>query len=316
MEDKKISWWQTIRKPLGVVGIIVVCLLIIGLIVAITSGYLDGYLFQTWDWTGFKEGTTQITITSKINYSASVEQPYKTLWDWLGLLAILAIPVVVGIGAAWYTAQQGKVSDRENTDNQRETALQKYFDKMSELLLDKRLGESSSNVKVESIARARTATILRILDPVRRGSLIRFLNQSSILPTCIEIEHELVSIDLSRADLTQVNLSGANLNGADLREAILYDDFYVTQGNLNKTDLREADLRKANLGGADLRNTILKGADLSGDFQWVEPSKRNVDSKAATKRTSHNKYGANLTGADITNAKLRNATMHDGSKHE
>jgi len=37
-------------------------------------------------------------------------------------------PIVVGLGAAWYTAQQGKVSDRENKDNQRETALNATFD--------------------------------------------------------------------------------------------------------------------------------------------------------------------------------------------
>src|SRR5260370_19854467 len=59
----------------------------------------------------------------------------KTLWDWLGLLASLAIPVVVAFGTLWFTTQQGKVSDAANkrqhetelqiaTDNQREAALQ------------------------------------------------------------------------------------------------------------------------------------------------------------------------------------------------
>jgi hypothetical protein len=70
-----------------------------------------------------------------MNYPKSEHLP-KTLWDWLGLLAVLAIPVVVGFGAAWFTAQQGKVSAEQNTDNQHETALQAYIDKMSELLLE------------------------------------------------------------------------------------------------------------------------------------------------------------------------------------
>ena len=97
-----------------------------------------------WDWTGFSNGTNQITITSisKGNYTATVSQPSKTLWDWLELLAALAIPAVVGLGATWYTTQQGKVSDRENADNQREASLQAYIDKMSELLLQGKLRES------------------------------------------------------------------------------------------------------------------------------------------------------------------------------
>lgn len=61
-----------------------------------------------------------------------------------GLARILAIPVVIGFGSAWFNAQQGKVSDRENTDNQRATALQAGIDKMSELLFKEDLGELKS----------------------------------------------------------------------------------------------------------------------------------------------------------------------------
>ena len=100
------SWWQYIRKH-WVATIIIV---IVGLIVLI----ILGYLFR-WDWTGFNNGTSQITITSPSNgnYKATVSQPSKSLWDWLQLLAVLAIPVVVGLGAAWFTVQQGKVNDRD-----------------------------------------------------------------------------------------------------------------------------------------------------------------------------------------------------------
>jgi ABC-type molybdate transport system permease subunit len=44
----------------------------------------------------------------------------KTLFDWLTLLGILAVPVVVGFGAVWFTTRQGKVADAVNKDNQRE----------------------------------------------------------------------------------------------------------------------------------------------------------------------------------------------------
>src|SRR2546429_3111475 len=97
--------------------------------IALIVTLLGGYLFS-WDWTGFTGGESKITITStsKGITTAKELQPGKALWDWLGLLAALAIPVVVGIGAAWFTAQQAKVSDKENTDNQREAALQAYID--------------------------------------------------------------------------------------------------------------------------------------------------------------------------------------------
>jgi hypothetical protein len=94
------------RRSLVAVGGIV---LLVGLIVLI----IEGYRLQ-WDWTGLPEHT----IPDPQKYQSA-----KNLWDWFNLLGVLAIPAVVGLGAAWYTAQQGKVSDRENTDNQRETAL-------------------------------------------------------------------------------------------------------------------------------------------------------------------------------------------------
>ena len=134
MRARLRSWWQQIKQHPYATGIVVFLVLIL----FILSAYRFG-----WDWTGFNSGTSQITITStsKVNYTATVTQPSKSLWDWLGLLAALAIPVVVGFGAAWFTAQQGKVSDRENKDNQREAALQAYIDKISELLLKEHLGE-------------------------------------------------------------------------------------------------------------------------------------------------------------------------------
>lgn len=125
---------------------------IIVLLVLFIASFIGGYWLK-WGWTGFSA---------------------KTEWDWLNLLGVLAIPAVVGLGAAWYAAQQGKASDRENTDNQRETALQAYIDKMSELLLKEHLGERTEDDKlkpeyeqVRNIARVRTITVLTQLDARR-----------------------------------------------------------------------------------------------------------------------------------------------------
>lgn len=95
------SWWQKIKQHPYATGVVVLLVLILFIFLAYRFG---------WDWTGFNSGTSQFTITStsKVNYTATISQPSKSLWDWLGLLAVLAIPVVVGFGVAWFTAQQGE----------------------------------------------------------------------------------------------------------------------------------------------------------------------------------------------------------------
>ena len=162
MTTRLRSRWQKIKQHPVAIGILVlsvsVCFLFIFL----------AYKFD-WDWTGFNSGSNQIIITStsKSNYSASVSQPSKSLWDWLQLLGVLAISVVVGFGAVWFTIRQGEVADAENKDNQREAALQKYIDSMSELILKEHLGELTEDGKlkpdyeqVRKIARVRTITVV------------------------------------------------------------------------------------------------------------------------------------------------------------
>ena len=292
-----------------------------GIVVAIVALIIFIFAVRTfgWDWTGFTAGASKITITRTPNgtTTATELQPARTLWDWLGLLAALAIPVVVGLGAAWFTAQQGKVSDAENTDNQRENALQTYIDKISELLLHEHLGESPGNPQVESIARARTATVLRMLDPVRRGSLIQFLSQADILTKCIE--DELVGIDIHGDNLTRVNLSKINLHETNLSGANLFLA-HLNGAILNGADLSGADLSGAHLSGAHLSRAILSGAILYGaDLSGAHLLHGADLSRAHLSR-------ANLTDADLSDAKvttkqldaaksLQGATMPDGSIH-
>lgn len=58
-----------------------------------------------WDWSGFN-GQTGPNV---LHY-----QPAKTLWAWLQLPELLAIPVAVALGTAWFTRKQGQVSDAEH----------------------------------------------------------------------------------------------------------------------------------------------------------------------------------------------------------
>lgn len=91
----------------------------------------------------------------------------KTLWDWLQLLAALAVPIVIAAGTLWFSAQQSETSARLALDQQQESALQTYLGQMSDLLLNSKIRESQPDDPAPSIAEARTIT-----QPVEKGSLL------------------------------------------------------------------------------------------------------------------------------------------------
>ena len=331
------SWWQKIQQQ-PVVAILAFVgsmagIAGIALIVVVVLGY-----WLNWHWTGLVAETSE------------PKQHAKTLWDWLGLIAALAIPVVVGFGAALFTAQQAKVSERENTDNQREAALQAYIDNMSELLLHERLRDSVEEDEVRKIARVRTLTILARLDANRKRSVLQFLYESGLVfkdnriidlrsvGSRVADDHlrKLGEWDLRRAGLYAADLSDASVGAANLREVIL-SGVYLPSIDLSGSDLRGADLSRADLSEADLGGTILRDANLRDAKLW------NADLSAADLRgamlSGADLHGADLSGgadfsgADLSNANLKTATgitteelekqakslqgaiMPDGSKH-
>jgi Pentapeptide repeats (8 copies) len=352
METRFRSWWQQIKQRRAVIMVVVIILIIAIVLIII------GYWF---DWTGFN-GYNKVTITHIISGAnagtvtkTEEYQPGKGLWDWLQLIGILAIPVVVGFGAAWFTTQQSQAEanraaqqvieseanrkkrhdtdieiSNENREKQRETDLQiaadnqheaafrSYLDKMSELLIEKQLGESAPDDQVRKIARIQTLAVLLGLDPIRKGSVLQFLYEYGLIEKDNLIEKDKRIIDLfganlSKADLGGANLSKADLGGANLREAQLYranlreailHGAYLHNANLRVADLSGADLREARLYGADLWRAILRGADLSG----ADLSGAHLN-------------GAKLLGAIVTTEQLaqakslKDATMPDGSTH-
>jgi hypothetical protein len=128
------SLWQKISKPLEIVVIITSLALFITVVVMVVAGYI----FH-WDWTGL-----------------GAHPQGKTLWDWLQLLII---PAVLAVGGYAFNLTVSR-NEQKNTqlrdkaereiasDNQRKAALQEYIDKMSELLLEKRLRESKPEDEV------------------------------------------------------------------------------------------------------------------------------------------------------------------------
>ena len=165
-------WWKNTSKPLRAAVIISHAILIVLLI----GGY-----FLNWDWTGFGPYTLP---TKDSNF-----QREKTLWDWLQLFFI---PAAIAFGVWWLNRLQQQRDEqlavkRAQTerdialDNQREAALQAYLDNMSELLVEKKLRESTDDDEVRKIGRVRTLTVLPRLDPGRKRIVLQFLHESGLI---------------------------------------------------------------------------------------------------------------------------------------
>ena len=83
MAPEQPSWWQKRRRRRVIIGIIIAC--------AIIALIFAGYWY--WDWTGFGG---------------------KTLWDWLTLLGVLAVPAMVSLATIWFTERQSQTSEAAN----------------------------------------------------------------------------------------------------------------------------------------------------------------------------------------------------------
>lgn len=290
-QEQHTSLWQQIKQhPVRSASIIGAGVLVTALIVVIVLGY-----WFNWAWVGVNGGYSKITTTPLgINTEYS---PGKTLWDWLGLLGVIAIPVVVGLGAAWFTsrqtqaseanrAQQAKESElnrekrhktdlqiasddrkeKDRTDRwiakdaQREAALQAYIDKLSDLLLKEHLGGLTPDGKPEP-GYSEVRKIARAQTLVLLPHLDETRKRSVLL---FLQESQLTTIvDLSRAQLHRAALHDLDLHGAKLSRANL-SEADLSRANLSGADLHSSNLSRANLNGADLRGSNLSGASLQG----------------------------------------------------
>ena len=243
----------------------------------------------------------------------TISEQSRTLWDWLQLLIV---PFMLAIGAFWLnqmqkngeqriTEQHDRTEREIALDNQHEVALQAYIDRMSELLLEKKLRNSAREDEVRVIAWVLTMTTLPRLDATRKSSVLLFLHQSGL------IEKGKYFIDLSGANLGGANLRRDNLSGANLRKT------YLGEANLSGADLSGANLDEAILTGAKLLGAKLNGASLSKTELTkaflVGASLSGVNLNAANMRradlTCVNLSGANLSEADLGEVKLSGADL-------
>mgnify|MGYP001015034941 CR=1 FL=1 len=295
---------KRLRTTLIRSGIAIVGVAFIVLVVYIGWWYISG-VFPDPDWTGFG--------TPKLNADGQEIAHFKTLWDWLGLLLV---PAVLAIGGLLFTRAENERAQKREADRAQDAALQAYLDQMTQLLLDKGLRTSQPDDEVRGVARARTLTVLRVLDGMRKARVLQFLYEAKLIggikqetggaPRTIEavislqgayleeaflINADLAGVDLAgavlnRAILTAANLAGANLDGAHLRGAML------GVANLHGAHLVKTRLREANLKGAHLIKANLEGAYLS---------EANVEGSCLIE--------ANLKGADLRRAHLVNYSL-------
>jgi len=237
----------------------------------------------------------------------------KTYWAWIRRGIVPLIVVLLGI---WFNVLQGQAIQQQHAtdvqlaaDQQQETELQTYLDRMSDLLLNPNVhqsGQAGDDVRI--LARARTLTVLRRLDGPRRAVVMKFLSSGGLIKRPDRSNagvDPIVNLDgadfsgrpasavdlkgmlLGGADLAEVDLSGVHLEGADLSGAFL-SHVHLSGAHLQAATLRFAQLTEgADLRGADLTIADLTGADLIGA----------------------NLQGANLTGANLDQADLRGADL-------
>jgi uncharacterized protein YjbI with pentapeptide repeats len=236
-------------------------------------------------------------------------------WDWLELLII---PIVLGAGAFWFNTQTRKSEqelahrERENDreiaeDRVREEALQRYLDRMQELILDKKLRRSEKDAEIRDVARTRTLAVLRSLDGDRKGQVAQFLHEANLIGNLVEESGEgqvieaiigLRNANLSNANLMYAILYGANLSSAKLSFANL-SSANLSGANLSDAGLTAVNLAFTNLSGANLRDAELSDADLV----FTNLSDAGLSDANLTL--------ANLSGANLSSAYLRDANLRD-----
>ena len=235
------------------------------------------------------------------------------LVPFLDLLKITAVPLTIG-GAVpllnWL--QKRRELEIENRRTQ-DAALLAYLDKISELLIDKKLHDKSNEYdQMRVTARAQTLAVLRQLDGEHKRTVLLFLREARLINKEKFVDHQNNVIyhphyvALDGADLKGAALGGARLISTDRNEPVSLKGAILAGANLEgavleKADLGGADLRNANLRNADLRASVLEGASLLG----TDLSHADLSQATGVTDNDLEQQARSLTGA----------TMPDGTKH-
>ncbi|NMB86861.1 MAG: pentapeptide repeat-containing protein [Chloroflexi bacterium] len=267
--------------------------------------YAKGMIWA--DWTGF--GSYTGTLLQ--------DQRSKTLWDWMELLII---PIVLTVGGFFFNwaekrndqsvAKQKFEDEQKNSqDQQQETALKNYLDRLTVLLLDKGLANAQNDTAKDHlsvknsciIARTLSLTTLKKLNPERKQSLLLFLYEAKLIsgndPTIDLTGANLSEVNLSGKVLKEINLTGVCLNGTNFESANL------TKGSFTGAEMFGAKLNYATLTGAYLQKVQFNKAALFRDLHL-----NNAD-LSQTKLERVTLVDSELKGANLQNTKMKRATI-------
>lgn len=212
----------------------------------------------------------------------------KSLWEWGELLIV---PLVLAVVVVLFNRTQKRTELEIASDQQSEVGLQAYMDKMTELLIDKELRNSTEDSDVRAVARARTLTVLSSLDGLRKGAVVRFLHESGL----IQGKNPVIN-------MWQADLSGAMLRGVKLSEADIRDGATLTYAHLSKANLSGAILTDADLSLVDMQDAILNHADLRrANLKWTGMDRAKL---IFTDLRGANLWGAWLDDVNLTNAQV------------
>jgi uncharacterized protein YjbI with pentapeptide repeats len=200
-----------------------------------------------------------VLVARIFGFSVGLETGFsgRTLWEWLELGGVVAVPFILGVLGIWFNRQQRAREEAAANQQAQDAALQAYLDQMSNLIVDRGLFDNPDDYSsLRKIAQARTTAILLGLDGSRKRRPLKLLYELGLLINEDEPIIELTNAGLDNADLSEITLHNVCLSRADLRGVDLGG------ADLEGADLSWVDLRGADLSKADLTNARLEGANL------------------------------------------------------
>lgn len=228
-------------------------LILLGILISIliVIGYWAIYPISSPLWTGFGP------------YDELVNGPRsKTLWDWLELIVI---PFVLSL-IAWFLSLSDKKHELEReTDAQHQKTLIDFLEKIHELVVTDRLGDSSCTSDINQLARSYILFVFRALDKNRKAEALQIIYEMKLINCMPKIKLHGANLNnshLESAPLIGVEIKGAYFKNANFKHANLQNSIFLGS-NFCNADFRNSNLTNVDFSYSDLTNANFKGCQLS-----------------------------------------------------
>ncbi len=223
---------------------------------------------------------------------------------------MLIVPAILA-GGAFYLQESAKQKDQRLAgENRRQESLNKYFDIMTNLVLDRKLRASKLDDEVRTIARAKTLAIFQELTPnplssdINKNLVLNFLQGTQL------IKKDRAVVSMRGADLTAANLYRADLRELNLSGALFLEESYLDTVNLSGTDLNKAYFYRSNLREANLSNANLSEARFN--YSSIHDANFSGANLSGTRFRGSNLQGTHLTPTQLDQAKFCDTALPDG----